>query len=229
MLKEQTMRIPFALQTIGFLWAGLLTACGGDDDAPASGDHQDAAIVEDASLEDAADAEKVNPLLDSEAYKAFIYLNKVRANPPAYSEACHVDLSDLEPRPLLLWNESLAKAAQAKAEDMRDRNYFAHVDPDGNGMNIKIVEAGYDLPEAWYKDPSANYFESLAAGASSGEAAIQMLIEDRNTDPPGHRNHLLALDEFWSNCSDIGIGYAEGNQDSPFATYVCVLIAKHDF
>ncbi len=186
-----------------------------DDEGDAGGSGRDSGSGEDQTL--------------GEARKAFDYLNKVRANPAAYSDECHVDLSDVSPQPKLRWNKALAKAAQAKAEDMAARNYFAHVDPDGYGMNIKIAEAGYSLRSDWYDEPAESNFESIAAGINDGIEGIQVLIEDRNTDPPGHRIHLLALTEFRTGALDAGIGFALGKDYSDYPTYMCVLIAKHDF
>ncbi|MBO7069518.1 MAG: hypothetical protein J6W52_12740 [Bacteroidaceae bacterium] len=161
---------------------------------------------------------------------AYNYLNAVRQNPAAYSDKIGVDLSNVEPRPALRWNEALIKAAQAKAEDMATRGYFAHVDPDGNGMNIKIQAAGYELLKEWYENPAENNFESLGCGTNiiSGESVVNMLIIDKGTPSLGHRKHLLGIVPFWANCYDIGIGHAE-NPNSRFVHYWCFLIAKHDF
>ncbi len=211
------------------LCAGLLTGCEFLNDAFGDADVFDAEVLEDASTEtkDAAAPEEDETL--SEPYKAFLHLNKIRANPVAYSEACEVDLSYVEPRPALKWNATLAKVAQAKAEDMVARNYFGHVDPDGNGMNIKIAEAGYSLNPKWYSDPATNYFESLYAGGVTGEQGIERLIRDIGHDPPGHRNHLLGIVDFWANCTDVGIGYAKGNAENKFKAYMSVLVVKHDY
>ena len=157
---------------------------------------------------------------------ALAYLNKVRQSPGSYSTEIGVDLGYVKARPELVWDETLAKVAQAKAEDMRDRGYFAHVDPDGRGTNIKIHEAGYTLVESFVNNKSNNYFESLGAGYNSGVEGIKALILDKGTNPPGHRNHLLGIDSFWSNCTDVGIGFARGGS---YRTYMVVLIAKHDF
>jgi uncharacterized protein YkwD len=157
---------------------------------------------------------------------ALSYLNKVRQSPSTFSAEIGVDLSYVKARPLLVWNETLAKVAQSKAEDMRDRGYFAHVDPDGNGTNIKIHEAGYTLTASFVDNKSNNFFESLGAGYGSGVEGIKALILDQGTNPPGHRNHLLGIDSFWANCTDVGIGFARGGS---YRTYMVVLIAKHDF
>ena len=161
-----------------------------------------------------------------EAKAAFEYLNKVRLDPGKYSEEIGVKLDDVNPVPLLRWNDTLARVAEAKALDMGTRNYFAHVDPDGNGINIKMSEAGYTLDPAFLDKKSSNYFESISANSDGGVASIKVLIKDKGVNPPGHRNHLLGINSFWSNCHDIGIGYAEGS-GSDYASYVCIIIAKH--
>lgn len=169
-------------------------------------------------------------LLTDEAISAWEYLNRVRENPSAFSSEIGVNLSYVRARPALAWDESLAAAAETKALDMAARNYVAHVDPEGYGMNHHMKRAGYDLRDDWTVPRSANSFESISyaqgyTAEGSGVFAIRQLILDRNVNPPGHRNHLLGIEDFWSNCTDAGIGIARiGDQ-----TYVCVLVAKEDF
>ena len=129
--------------------------------------------------------------------------------------------------PQLRWNDTLARVAEAKALDMATRNYFAHVDPDGYAMNYYINKAGYKLREIWLTKPTANYFESCNAGATSGQEAIKMLLIDNGVPSLGHRIHLLGLDEWSSSLLDIGIGYAHSDGKSTYGSYTCVLIAKH--
>lgn len=166
----------------------------------------------------------------NEIENAFIYLNAIRKNPSAYSQEMGVNLSGIKAMPELKWNHTLAKVAQAKAQDMVDRDYFAHVDPDGCGINIKINAAGYTLRADWYDDASKNYFESLGVGSniSTGKSAVRLLIFDGgdDNDNAGHRRHLLGIDDFWSNCYDIGIGMAKGGS---YGYYWCFIIAKHNF
>jgi len=167
-------------------------------------------------------------LLKEEALKAYQYLNEVRQDPSAFSDEIGVDLKYVEVLPALQWNEELARAAERKAMDMAARDYFDHVDPEGYGMNYWIVKTGYTLPDEWIKRKSFNNFESLQAGLSSGVEVIKSLILDEGTNPPGHRNHLLGILPFWSNCKDVGIGMAQ-DPDSEYGFYTCVLVAKHDF
>ncbi len=167
-------------------------------------------------------------LLKDEARAAYQFLNEVRQNPDAFSNETGVDLSYVEAKPELEWDKNLASAAEKKALDMATRNYFGHTDPDGYGMNYHIFHAGYKIPKDWFEDVTSNYFESIQAGQPTGRKAIIDLIFDEGIDPPGHRNHLLGIDDFWSNCTDIGIGMAK-KEGSTYTYYMSVMVAKHDF
>jgi uncharacterized protein YkwD len=164
----------------------------------------------------------------AEGEKAFILLNKIRKNPQSFADAMPF-LKEIKAMPLLKWNDTLAKVAEAKALDMATRQYFGHVDPEGYGMNYFINKAGYKLDARWLSSKEMNYFESLSAGASSGEAAIQNLLIDANTPSLGHRKHLLGIGNWNSSLMDIGIGYARPVASSPYMSYVCVLIVKHNW
>ena len=91
-------------------------------------------------LSGADEKEKATPDRD-EARKAFDYLNKIRKEPAKFSKEIGIDLSDVKARPALKWNDILAKVAEEKALDMANRDYFAHVTPEGLGINIQIHEA----------------------------------------------------------------------------------------
>jgi len=161
--------------------------------------------------------------------EAFLYLNKVRANPSSYSNEVGVSLLGIKSRHALKWNDTLAKVAQAKAEDLAKNEYFDHVDLKGYGMNYYVAKAGYKLPKEWLDDPSANYVESLAAGSSDPKAAIIQLLNDndeKDHNKAGHRVHLLGIDEFFGKGVDIGIGWVN-IPNSEYTTYLVVVIARH--
>jgi uncharacterized protein YkwD/glutaredoxin len=164
-------------------------------------------------------------ILRSEALIAFNQLNKVRKNPSGYSSQYGVDLSGVAPRANVVWNATLMKAAEDKAKDMATRNYFAHTDPDGNGMNIKIHNAGYTLTPNFLKNKTDNFFESIAMGFPDGLSVIKGLIVDEGVPSLGHRKHLLGMTDFHANCFDFGIGIVRVGGK----TYTSVLIAKRDF
>jgi len=91
------------------------------------------------------------------------------------------------------------------------------------------LEAGYQIPEDWTQPKSNNYFESLSAGATSPKEGILYLLRDggvSNHKAAGHRNHLLGIEKFYANLTDIGIGWAKGGK---YGSYLCVIIAKHQW
>lgn len=157
---------------------------------------------------------------------AFDFLNKIRQNPHLYSKEVGINLAGISSRQALRWNDTLAQVAQAKAEDMIKRNYFEHINPDGKGINILILEAGYQIPTEWAEPKSTNYFESLAAGNSTPKEGIIYLLRDGGVvdhKKAGHRSHLLGIDKFYANLTDIGLGWAKGGK---YGSYLCVIIAK---
>lgn len=171
----------------------------------------------------------VTPQLDKEeAQKAFVLLNQIRSNPAAFTDEMPF-LAEISKKPLLNWNDTLARVAEAKALDMATRKYVGHVDPDGYGLNYYINKAGYQLNAKWLASKELNYFESISAGAPNGEGAIRTLVVDKNVPSLGHRKHLLGLDEWASSLYDIGIGFARPDGNQPFVSYVCVIIAKHNW
>jgi uncharacterized protein YkwD len=160
------------------------------------------------------------------AKKGFEYLQKIRANPPAYSKEIGANLNKIKPALPIKWNKTLAQVAEAKAMDMAKRNYFDHVNPEGEGINILIHRAGYILPEKWIADKKSNYFESLSAGRESIIEAIQDLILDKSDPDLGHRKHLLGIDPFQHNMTDCGIGFVVAGANAAYQTYCCIILAK---
>ncbi len=167
---------------------------------------------------------------EAEAKKACSLINDIRKNPDAYSSQMGVDLSAVSARTALTWNEALAKVAQAKAEDMANKDYFSHTDLEDYGVNYFIYKAGYEIPASWYSDKSSNYFENIAAGNATAEAMVKQLVYDggRDNKSAGHRSSLLGISDWNSTCTDIGIGYAY-NAGSTYKHYWSVIIAKHGY
>lgn len=168
------------------------------------------------------------PVVDhEEARKAFVYLNQIRAQPVRFCQQLKFSPVQVVPRPALIWNDTLARVAERKALDMAQRNYFAHVDPDGFGINHHLEQAGYKLDPWWLRDPKENNFESLQAGCIDGKQAIECLIIDYGVPTKGHRTHLLGVGEWNASLVDIGIGYVRSDSTTKYSTYTCVIIAKH--
>ncbi len=93
----------------------------------------------------------------------------------------------------LNYNTKLAAAADYKANDMINRKYFSHVDPDGNYIWNKIISEGYT--------PYTVLGENLAIDFPNTEGLMAAWI-----DSPTHRANILNAD-----FRDQGLGVAFGN------------------
>lgn len=154
-------------------------------------------------------------------------LNQIRRDPAAAGQWLGLDLGSIPSRPPLSANAILARVARERAEDMVARRYYGHVDPEGVGPNQKVAQAGYPLPSYYLGNPSNNFIESISAGRQTGQAAIAALIVDRGVSPPGHRIHLLGLNDTYNKHTEIGIGFACSAR-SQYKYYMVVLTAYPD-
>lgn len=93
--------------------------------------------------------------------------------------------------PKLSENSKLDQSAQAKAEDMIKRNYWAHVSPDGTQPWQYFSNAGYNYRSAG---------ENLAYGFLTAGQTV-----DAWMNSPTHRANLLG------NYRDVGFGIASGH------------------
>ncbi|MFC8132330.1 sigma-70 family RNA polymerase sigma factor [Streptomyces sp. NPDC057302] len=93
--------------------------------------------------------------------------------------------------PLTL-NSKLGDAAQGHSDDMAERDFFDHTNPDGKDPGDRVTAAGYK----W-----STYGENIAAGQRTPAAVM-----DSWMNSSGHRANIL-------NCSfkEIGIGYRQGS------------------
>jgi hypothetical protein len=110
-------------------------------------------------------------------------------------------------------NPILAEVARARARDMALRGYFSHTNPDGDGPNLLVREAGYPLPDWYATDQDGNNIESIGAGYPTAEDAWQGWLNS-----PSHRTHILGVEDFYSSQESYGIGYYF-NGDSKYGHY----------
>jgi uncharacterized protein YkwD len=89
----------------------------------------------------------------------------------------------------------LSSVARAHSQDMLDRDFVDHVNPDGLDPFDRIERAGYRFSSA---------AENIAAGNHQTDAADAF---DSWMNSPGHRENMLNP-EF----SEIGIGYVQGGK-----------------
>lgn len=96
----------------------------------------------------------------------------------------------------LALNGKLNKAAQAKAQDMADRNYWSHTTPDGHAPWV-FIEA--------YRYPYQKAGENLAYGFTTSQQVVAGWMNSET-----HRDNMLD-----KNYRDIGFGFANNpNFDS---------------
>ncbi len=105
--------------------------------------------------------------------------------------AVRIQLS-LEP---LTLNLQLSSAAQAHTNDMRDRDYFAFVAPDGRSLEEFVAPTGY---EHWY----------ITEKISSGNQPLDYVMDDWLSDPGKQKSTLLN-----PRVRDIGIGITEKSDE----------------
>jgi fibronectin type 3 domain-containing protein/uncharacterized protein YkwD len=111
-------------------------------------------------------------------------LNDARANPTAYGQSVGVDLSTVAPSQPLAFNTSLIQSSRDHSQDMSNNNYFGHTGSDGSSPFQRMSADGF---------PWVGAAESIAAGQSSVEAALQALIVDAGVADLGHRKQLLSF------------------------------------
>lgn len=101
----------------------------------------------------------------------------------------------------LVYNNSLAKAAQTKADDMLARGYFSHNTPDGKTPWSFIESANYNYIMAG---------ENLAVNFTQAES-----VEAAWMNSPGHKANILN-----KNFEEIGIGVSQGDYQGHEAIFV---------
>lgn len=171
-----------------------------------------------------------SPIVErEEAYAAYELLNHIRKHPERYQQTLQLNPRQALTKTPLRWNDTLARVAEARAYDMAVRDYFSHVDLDGFGPNHHINAAGYTLNADWLKNKNANNFESIAANYEHATDGIRALILGRGQPEKHHRKHLLGMNKWNHSLADIGIGYVRMPSGSQYKSYLCVIIAKHDW
>ncbi len=116
-------------------------------------------------------------------------------------------------RASLACNPTLAAVARARAEDMGRRAYFAHVNPDGQGPNYLVRQAGYVLPASYSQEMNGNNIESIGAGSADADGMWGAWIVSEK-----HSTHLLGKTNFFAEQIHYGIGFAQV-PGSPYQYY----------
>lgn len=102
--------------------------------------------------------------------------------------------------PALTINEKLNFASEAHSEDMRDRGFFEHMNPDGERAGDRIAETGLD---------NQGWGENIAVGYDTPEEAMEGWMTS-----PGHNSNMLRAE--WDA---IGVGHVPGDDGSDWDNY----------
>lgn len=127
-------------------------------------------------------------------------LNQHRAQPQTCGNQAFAAAKPLH------WNDLLAAAATAHAQDMAERNYFSHTSPDGGSMGQRIHATGYAYSAAG---------ENIA-GAYGHEPVAQVILRWMNS--PGHCANIMNPD-----FRDMGLAFAPAKQSGGMGQWVLVL------
>ncbi len=138
-------------------------------------------------------------------------LNDARANPAAYGASIGVDLSGVAPSQPLALNPYLTGSAQLHSQDMNNRRFFDHINPDGLSPLDRMRASGFS-PTSWA--------ESIAAGYATPDAALKGLIQDSGVPDLGHRRQLLAIDPAYQGLNQTGVGITFGA--GPYGSYYTI-------
>lgn len=98
----------------------------------------------------------------------------------------------------------LMAAAQAKAEDMAARGYYAHTAPTGETANEQ-ARLFYPLPDGYAK--VGNNVESLNIGRNIPAAIILSWLNS-----PHHHDHVTGDDSFYAKQTAVGVGVAKNKE-----------------
>lgn len=109
----------------------------------------------------------------------------------------------------LVVSDLLNEAAKMKAEDMAQKEYFAHVSPEGVTPWYWFSEVGYDYRYAG-ENLAVNFIESYSAHRAW-------------MDSPTHKANIIS-----DNFEEIGIATAVGRYKGEEATYVVQLFGTRD-
>jgi N-acetylneuraminic acid mutarotase len=140
-------------------------------------------------------------------------LNDARANPPAYGASIGLDLSNVAPVQPLAFNPQLIQAATLDAQDMNNRGFFDHINPDGLGPSERVAATGFGAQQVG---------EAIAGGAIGTTAnTLAGFIIDYGNPNGGHRHLLLAIDNPTKAQNQVGIGVLQ-NGTGPLHDYTVV-------
>jgi uncharacterized protein YkwD len=101
----------------------------------------------------------------------------------------------------LAFDALLAQVAEAHSQDMINRDFFDHINPDGLDPGERLANAGYG---------AGNWGETIGAGYTTPESMLNGWLNSS-----GHRNILLS-----PSFTQIGLGYVTGGDYGHYWTAI---------
>jgi len=116
----------------------------------------------------------------------------------------------------LLWNDNIARLARNKSDDMAERNYFNHVNPDGETFSDILKKN-----EVFYLTASENI--AMFSNFTDQDLASEVVTGWLNS--PSHRVPIIDMDEIYT---DAGVGVSCFNKTCYFTMQFMSLEKKLD-
>ncbi|NER00164.1 MAG: hypothetical protein F6K30_26280, partial [Cyanothece sp. SIO2G6] len=153
-------------------------------------------------------------------------INRARANPQAETNrysALNGDLNEglaagtisTDAKQPLAWNELLGNAAEGHSQDMLDRDFFAHRNPDGDRSFDRIADAGYNASTTGENLAWTGTSRSSINLAAQTAFQHELLFVDAGVRGRGHRVAILN-----DNYREIGISNLAGRNYQGFNSVV---------
>lgn len=114
---------------------------------------------------------------------------------------------------------ALSQAARRRAQDMANRAYFDHTNPDGFGPNCIVLQEKFLLPDNYGSLITDNNVETIAAGYANMTEAWKGLLTSAH-----HADHLLGRVDFYREQTYYGIGYVNV-PGSQYQHYLVIIIS----
>lgn len=111
-----------------------------------------------------------------------------------------IENSSYQKRKAMYRHPLLWLAAQKRADDMAEKDYFAHISPSGVSPNQVVRSVGYVLPDWYPKDK--NNVESISIGGGEPENVALAWLNSKK----GHRLQVFGEDDFYREQECVGIG-----------------------
>ncbi|WP_436347276.1 CAP domain-containing protein [Natronorubrum sp. FCH18a] len=167
--------------------------------------------TDDADDEDSTDEDETDDPADDDADDVDRAAVEQYVHEAVNEERAARGLEELE------FDTELRDIARAHSEDMAERGYFSHVDPEGNDFSDRYDDAGYEcnangytggenIAQTWYDTPVSTDDGTVQY---EDEQELGYGIVDQWMNSPDHRDNILA--EQWEN-EGIGVHITDDDQ-----------------